>query len=322
MIREIGFSIAICTFKRPVLLRRALNSLVYQLLEFPMDYELLVVDNDSRDDTITEIVESLRHLGVSINLITEIKPGISNVRNRALMEAKYPYLLFIDDDAWVGDNWLINIVSPVLKNNSSFQCIVGPVKLVWEGDGKPSWFPDKYESLLCEYNMGNDSRYLTSNGYLLTTNVLFDVNVLRTIGGFRVNLGRIGGIPLGGEDNEIFQRLYKNNFKVWYQADALVFHPVPVERQRESYLIERLFWDGASQPLLNDNPINKFILFRKILYEYRNILSLMLRPLTKRSAFTLDNKLEISQRRGKVFMYSKILKKKIIGVSCTSALPH
>lgn len=316
------YTIAVCTYNRAKLLPRALKSIALQQLKDVL--EVIVVDNNSTDNTF-EIVEKFQNeMPIPLRYIRETKKGISHVRNRAISEVKTNYLLFLDDDAWASPDWIMNLIRQL--NNEHIHetpfCIVGPVKLVWEGDGRPNWFPERYESLLCEYNFGPTSLFLSKNDYLLTTNVLFHTETIKKIGGFKTDLGRIGDRTLGGEDNEIFQRLYKNNYKVWYQADALVFHPVPVERQRESYLIERLFWDGASQPLLNDNPINKFILFRKILYEYRNILSLMLRPLTKRSAFTLDNKLEISQRRGKVFMYSKILKKKIIGVSCTSALPH
>jgi glycosyltransferase involved in cell wall biosynthesis len=308
-----GLSIVICTYKRPLLLKRALLSIIDQLSDFYLNYEIVVVDNNSCDNS-SDICQDLANgFGVEIVFISEFNRGISFVRNRALKEVKFPYILFIDDDAWASPNWIKNITSPV-QNSEILErpfCVVGPVKLVWEGRGKPDWFPKQYESLLCEYNYGPDSMFLSKNDYLLTTNVLFHTETIKKIGEFNTDLGRIGDITLGGEDNEIFQRLYRNNIKVWYQADALVYHPVPLERQTMSYLKDRLFWDGASQPILNFGPINKFNLIRKVLFEYRSILLIKLKYLIKRDSYTLEKKLEVSQRSGRIFMYYKLLKKNI-----------
>jgi hypothetical protein len=39
---------------------------------------------------------------------------------------------------------------------------------------------------------------------------------------------------------------------VFYEPTARVFHPVPRERQTRRFLLRRLFWDGASQPLVDE----------------------------------------------------------------------
>jgi glycosyltransferase involved in cell wall biosynthesis len=307
----VGLSIAICTYKRPLLLRRALLSVINQLPNLHFDCEIIVVDNNSGDNSCDICMDLAKRFGLEIGFINEFNRGISFVRNRALREVKYPYILFLDDDAWASTDWIISITNPLhnLQIHERPLCVVGPVKLVWEGNGKPNWFPKRYESLLCEYNFGPDSSFLSRKDYLLTTNALFHTETIIKLGGFNTDLGRIGDRTLGGEDNEIFQRFYRNNFRVWYQANALVFHPVPVERQSKSYLIDRLFWDGASQPLMNDESIDTLTIFRKILYESRSILILMLKYLIKRNTYTFENRLEISQRMGKVFMYFKLLKK-------------
>jgi hypothetical protein len=80
---------------------------------------------------------------------------------------------------------------------------------------------------------------------------LFHRQTLRALGGVRVDLGHKRNQLIGGEDNEIFQRLVASGYRVYYQPTARVNHPVPRERQTRRYLLRRLFWDGASQPLVD-----------------------------------------------------------------------
>jgi hypothetical protein len=105
--------------------------------------------------------------------------------------------------------------------------------------------------------MGKVSRFLDAGGYLLTTNSLFHRETLLKLGGMRTDLGHRRKVLIGGEDNEIFKRLIANGHRVYYEPQAIVFHPVPRERQTRRYLLRRLFWDGASQPLVEATDGNR-----------------------------------------------------------------
>jgi len=239
-------SVAICTYNRAVLLNRVLDSLANQT---PSNYEveILIVDNGSTDET-NQVVNQRTALDARIRYVVEREPGIAHARNRALTEAHGEYLAFIDDDAWADGDWLENLLAPIQSVSPAPECVVGPVSLVWEGN-RPDWFPDRFESLLCRYEMGNAPRFLDADGYLLTTNSLFHRETLLKLGGMRTDLGHKRKSLLGGEDNDIFKRLIANGNRVYYQPTAHVNHPVPKERQTHRFLLRRLFWDGASQPL-------------------------------------------------------------------------
>jgi GT2 family glycosyltransferase len=103
--------------------------------------------------------------------------------------------------------------------------------------------------------MGNVPRFLDADGYLLTTNSLFHRETLLKLGGMRTDLGHKRKSLLGGEDNDIFNRLIANGHRVYYQPTAHVNHPVPKERQTRRFLLRRLFWDGASQPLFEHGAV-------------------------------------------------------------------
>ena len=239
-------SVAICTYNRAALLNRVLDSLTNQT---PSNYEveILIVDNGSTDET-SQVVNQRQILDTRIRYVLEREPGIAHARNRALAEARGEYLAFIDDDAWADPEWLENLLAPIQSVSPRPECVVGPVSLVWEGS-RPDWFPDRFESLLCRYEMGNVPRFLDADGYLLTTNSLFHRETLLKLGGMRTDLGHKRKALIGGEDNDIFNRLIANGHRVYYQPTAHVNHPVPKERQTRRFLLRRLFWDGASQPL-------------------------------------------------------------------------
>jgi len=245
-------SVAICTYNRAALLNRVLDSLANQS---PSNYEveILIVDNGSTDGT-SQVVNQRQAQDARIRYVVEREPGIAHARNRALAEARGEYLAFIDDDAWADPGWLENLLAPIQSVSPRPECVVGPVSLVWEGN-RPDWFPDRFESLLCRYEMGNVPRFLDADGYLLTTNSLFHRETLLKLGGMRTDLGHKRKSLLGGEDNDIFKRLIANGHHVYYQPTAHVNHPVPKERQTHRFLLRRLFWDGASQPLFEHGSV-------------------------------------------------------------------
>lgn len=240
-------SVAICTYNRAALLPRVLDSVTDQT-PVSEEIEILIVDNGSTDAT-RDLIAARQRQDKRIRYFVEPKPGIAHARNRALMEARGEYLAFIDDDAWADKKWLVNLMSPVRSVRPEPECVVGPVSLIWEGT-RPDWFPDRFESLLCRYEMGDVPRFLDADGYLLTTNSLFRRETLLKLGGMRTDLGHRRKVLIGGEDNDIFNRLLAAGNGVYYQPGALVYHPVPKERQTRRFLLRRLFWDGASQPLV------------------------------------------------------------------------
>ena len=246
-------SIAICTYNRAALLNRVLDSLTNQT-PAGAEFEILIVDNGSTDKT-RDVVNERQLQDSRIRYVVEPEPGIAHARNRAMAEARSEYLAFIDDDAWAEPDWIKNLLAPFQTVTPRPDCVVGPVSLVWEGN-RPDWFPARFESLLCRYEMGDSPRFLDADGYLLTTNSLFHRETLLKLGGMRTDLGHKRKALIGGEDNDIFNRLIANGHRVYYQPSARVNHPVPKERQTRRFLLRRLFWDGASQPLFEGTGVN------------------------------------------------------------------
>lgn len=239
---SVELSIAICTRNRAALLKRTLRALLAQA-QPSARLEVLVVNNASTDET-ADVVSAFP----DVRYIVEAHVGIANARNRALHEAHGTWLIYLDDDALPCAHWLQAFEAAIQQYDAA--CLLGRVQLEWEGM-RPEWFPSRYETLLSSYDLGETACQLEAGGYLLTTNTAFKRAAMIALGGFNTRLGHRDKSLLGGEDNDIFNRLIAGGHRIWYIPEALAFHWVSKERQTFRWLAKRMFWDGATQPLLD-----------------------------------------------------------------------
>ena len=104
-------------------------------------HEIIVVDNNSRDQTETVVSNYAARLH-RIRLVAEQKQGLSHARNRGAIEAAGAYLLYLDDDAVAPPDYLLKIYR-IITDLQPDIC-GGPVYPYYTSP-KPFWFKDAYE---------------------------------------------------------------------------------------------------------------------------------------------------------------------------------
>ena len=90
-----SLSAILCTFNRAELLRRALESVVAQTLN-PADFELIVIDDGSSDDT-QQVVKSFKER-LPLCYAYQANAGLASAKNHGIYRSRGPILLFLDDD--------------------------------------------------------------------------------------------------------------------------------------------------------------------------------------------------------------------------------
>jgi glucosyl-dolichyl phosphate glucuronosyltransferase len=140
-------SIVIATFNRSALLARTLDSLALTQTATlvpltseaprPLTWEVVVVDNNSSDDTADVVRAMAAGFPCPLRLMTERKQGKSPALNTGILASAGRIIVFTDDDVWIPPEWLLTGVLPLLAR-SDIDYTGGPVRPLWEVE-PPSW---------------------------------------------------------------------------------------------------------------------------------------------------------------------------------------
>lgn len=243
---------AICTYNRERYLRPLFEKLVQQTL--PLDqWEVVLVDNNSPGNTREIYDEFMRHYpDFPMRYVLETHQGLSHARNRSIAESNAPLITFLDDDAYPADDYFEKCCY-YLENNKLIQALGSKILLTYEGH-IPRWKNKYVDQILGYYDLGNTIKILQWPDYPRGSNMTFKTSVFHTVGLFNVELGRKGGNMTGGEEKDLFARLYQQFPKgVCYVPDAIVYHFVPESRIERSFIRQQAIGIGRSERIRSKN---------------------------------------------------------------------
>ena len=120
-------SVVVPTFNRCHALPKALNSVLRQSVQ---PIEIIVIDNNSQDNTLDEIRSNFP----SIKLLVEKKQGVSAARNLGIRASIGNWVAFLDSD----DEWLSNKLERQIEvcNNFSKSVRLIHTNEIWKKDNK------------------------------------------------------------------------------------------------------------------------------------------------------------------------------------------
>ncbi len=231
---ELKISIIICTYNRSKLLLDSLHSLIKDA-ESPSTYEIIVVDNNSSDNTEVEAQRFIKqNPDYNLHYAKETLQGLSFARNRGIQEAKAPIVAFFDDDVIAGKNLIQNWINFF---NSYPQAIGGGGKiLVQFDDPRPNWMPEILLSLFGKHNYGKNIKKYSGGRYPFGGNLVYRKQAFEKAGVFNTDLGRKGNELSGGEEKDLFFRVTQLNDNVYYVPEAYLWHRVGAQRLTKSYV--------------------------------------------------------------------------------------
>ena len=243
-------TITIQTYDRAAGLAETVRSLAALRSPHDVDYEILVVDNNSTDDTATVIQGLSAQLGSRFRSVCEPRQGLSYARNRAIAEARGEIICFIDDDALADKDWLA-AHAEAYRADERVAAVGGPVKLQWpEGCSQPTWLSNELEGYLSGLDMGPHGLVMEYPRYPRGCNMSVRRRVAQNVGGFSVRLGRKGSSLVSNEEKHFFCKVHKQGGRVVYVPEALVYHMIPETRLSRSFFIKRGYAQGVSDFIL------------------------------------------------------------------------
>jgi GT2 family glycosyltransferase len=221
-------TVVVCTYNRAALLPDALESLERLSTNGRFEYEVLVVDNASTDDTPRIVREFATRRPDLFRGVRESRPGVSAARNRGVAEARGEWIAFFDDDQLADTQWLSELIA--LAERRRTDCVGGSVrpKLPYGCLRRPGPFV----RVLLGETVGRDSeapytrKFAPGCGNLMVRRAVFD-----RVGLFDETL------TTGGEDTDLFRRIRAAGIVGWYSPTALVWHCIPAERLEADSLL-------------------------------------------------------------------------------------
>lgn len=238
-------SIIVCTYNRDRYIEETLILLSDQSIE-ESHYEVLIIDNNSTDDTTNKCRNLIKRSGFSnFHYFLETNQGHTYSRNRGIKESSGHYLAFLDDDAWVNRHYCEEIIH-FFDNQKDATAIGG--KIIPEYESKePVWMSRYLWPLVAGLDMGNQVREFKGSQYPIGANMAYRSQVFSDYGMFNIDLGRRGKGLEGGDEKDMIFRLKTGGERVFYVPSVKVRHIIPGSRTTISYIRGQAIGVGISE---------------------------------------------------------------------------
>jgi glycosyltransferase involved in cell wall biosynthesis len=220
-------SVVISTHNRSALLASALESLVHQRIPPGLEYDVIIVDNGSTDDT-RRTVEGFTSVSPHVTYVYEPRLGVSYGRNTGMLASRAPIIAFTDDDNVVGEHWVATIKS-LMDAHPEAWAVGGPIRAEWPAD-VPGWLDRGHWGPLAILDYGDQPFYTSAKDprCLLTANLAFRREVFERVDGFSPDFKRC-------QDHELLVRMWHAGGRALYAPELVVGATIPRERLTRRY---------------------------------------------------------------------------------------
>jgi len=257
--RPIGITIAVCTHNGKIRLQKTLEYILAQEVSPKIDWEVLIIDNASRDGT----ADFINHIWPDsrlnqLRIIKEEKLGAIHARQRAIQEANYSYMSYVDDDNWISQNWVTEIFH-IFENYPSVGMISCPsnANLL---EPPPPYFEGLKGWLAIGTRFTEEGIIKKRPMSFWTAGLSLRLEAFEVLGNTLYSnclTGRTGNQTFGGEDHELCLTLTLMGWDIYYTQKVYFIHDIPPSRLQLSYL-ERLIQNGGKSKAILDIYRNEY----------------------------------------------------------------
>lgn len=219
-----------------------LQYLAGQRLPEGFEWELIVVDNNSSDNTSAVAAEEWNQYGLKIpfRIVDEPEAGLSYARRRGVREACLELLLFCDDDNWLDKDYLRKAYQLMLEH-PTIGVLAGQSDPAFEME--PAWWFPNFQGAyalgkqLPETGPANRRRYLAGAGMVVRKSI-FDV--LERLDFHNLLPDRKGEALSSGGDSELCLVILFLGYDLYYHEALHFIHFIPSKRLDWGYCVKMI----------------------------------------------------------------------------------
>ena len=259
-----NITLILCTWNRCQDLAEALDSIARSRLPETAGWEVLIVDNNSTDQTRTMAEDFCRLHAPHFTYLFEPTQGKAHALNAGLRAARGEIIAFTDDDVVVEPEWLDNLTAPIREGICDG---VGGRTFAYGNFAPPRWLPVQTQEGIAPFALfdrGTQPADLAETPY--GNNMAFRRDAFVKCGTFRADVGT-------HEDSDLGQRFLAAGLHLRYEPSAVVYHRVPASRLRRDYILK--WWAAKARYSMRSSgtaPAAGWIIAGVPVYLFRRLL--------------------------------------------------
>jgi glycosyltransferase involved in cell wall biosynthesis len=250
----VDVSILVCSFNRKALLASTLDSLAAMTVAPDIQWEVIVVDNNSTDGTRQDVEHRARAFPVPLRVLFEPTQGKAHALGTGIRASTADVIVFTDDDVHVPPDWLEQGVRPLMER-SDIDYTGGPVLPAWESE-PPGWItgnPGVLWGPIALLDYGPDSFIFEERSLIaMGVNMAVRRTLIERVGGFHLGLERKGDSLMGQGQAEFFFRTRRAGARGAYLPLMRLRHHVPSCRLTRQYYRRWWYWKGVARARMQD----------------------------------------------------------------------
>ncbi len=246
-------SVVIPTYNREKLLAQTLQSLDDAQIPPNLIVEIIVVNNNSTDDT-EQVIEQFKAKMQSVGLtsILEAKQGRSAAVNAGIRQVKSELVAMIDDDIQINADWFVEVDKIFRERWDELDFVGGKVLPIWEIE-PPKWVTEIKDVGICWRDYGEKEwEYSPKTPIVTGGHAVFKTDIFREIGSYSEELGVKKKNLISCEDDVMFDKLLDAKKRGIYSPKLIVNHFVPAHRMTKNYFRQWNFGAGMSWMLVDE----------------------------------------------------------------------
>lgn len=264
----IKVDVIVCTYNRAESLKATLDALSEQIIDRSIEFNVLVVDNNSQDQTKRVFEDCASHSRHKMHYVFESKQGLSNARNAGVEASRADIILFTDDDVIPEPNWVVELSS--VFSDRDVEVAGSRILPIWHSP-PPRWLTEDLWGYLALLDLGNQFVDLEKDT-IWGASMGFRRETLISVGLFNPSLGRTKGKLFSGEESAVIRTIREQGGKVIYTPATTAHHKIEKERVAKRYFRRWALDDGELQGILFECTNGRKFL-EVPLHRYRKLLT-------------------------------------------------
>ena len=239
---RVKLDVVVPTYNRSQLLKLTVDSLLQARVPEGMQVAILVVDNNSKDNTEQLVREIQKTAKIPVHYVKATRQGLSHARNAGIEAGSGDVIGFIDDDEEVNRDWYEVVGREFSDEKVEF---IGGPYLANCKIPMPGWIPPGYHAVIGVVDPKPRQPFGPSfSGNLMGGNAVIRRDVFDRVGTYSPKLGRSGKGLLSEEDAEFYRRLMAADILGYHVPELIIHHHIPQDRLTKKYHRRWCYWRG------------------------------------------------------------------------------